>query len=84
MARSIIGTAKLLAVLAFAIPAAVAGIDLFFKGERTIGAGLVVVAILMVAVEEYIMTPDDLPGKVAGKAVETVIKEPDEDDSGNE
>ncbi|WP_267641965.1 DUF7533 family protein [Haloarchaeobius amylolyticus] len=81
MGRSIIESVKLLAVLAFALPAIAAGLDMFFlRGETTMGAALVVIGVLMILVEKYIDSPFDLPGKLAGSVVETVVKEPEEID----
>ncbi|WP_435316963.1 DUF7533 family protein [Haloarchaeobius sp. TZWSO28] len=84
MGRSIIESVKLLAVLVFALPAIAAGLDMvFLRGETTMGAALIVIGVLMILVEKYIDSPFDLPGKLTGAAVDTVIKEPEEIEESN-
>jgi hypothetical protein len=78
MARSIMGTIGLAATLAFAIPIALFGLDLLFRGDTLLGGAALAVAVLMVLVEEYLTTPMDVPGKVAEKTLGRVVKEPEE------
>ncbi|WP_435361324.1 DUF7533 family protein [Haloarchaeobius sp. DFWS5] len=83
MGRSIIESVQLLAVLAFALPAIIAGLDMFFlRGETTWGAALVVIGVLMILVEKYIDSPFDITGKATSGVVSAVVKEPDEGDDG--
>ncbi|WP_435334830.1 DUF7533 family protein [Haloarchaeobius sp. TZWWS8] len=83
MGRSIIGQVKMLGVLAFALPAIAAGLDIFFREGNPWGAALVVIGIAMILVEKYIDTPFDLPEKVAGEAISAVVKEPEDDSFGD-
>ncbi|WP_254543212.1 DUF7533 family protein [Halomarina pelagica] len=78
MARGIIGTLQLAVTVAFAAPIALLGLSFLRSGETLLGAGFVAFAVLMLLVEEYLTTPQDVPAKVAEKAVGTVL--PDEDD----
>lgn len=78
MSRGIIGTIQLAATLVFAIPVAYVGVDFLLSGRTLVGAGFLVVAALMVAAEEYLTTPGDLPGEAVEKAVGTVAKDEEE------
>jgi hypothetical protein len=79
MARSITGTIGLAATVALAAPIALFGVNRLLDGETVVGAAAVGVAVLMLLVEEYLTTPMDLPGKVAGATLGRVAKEPEED-----
>ncbi|MFB6151104.1 MAG: hypothetical protein ABEJ40_04795 [Haloarculaceae archaeon] len=80
MARSILGLVGLGTTLVFALPAALYGVELLVRGDTYPGIGLVVVAVLMVAVEEYVTTPGDLPAAVAGRVLGAVAKTPDDEE----
>ncbi|MFC7069818.1 DUF7533 family protein [Halobaculum lipolyticum] len=83
MALGILEQLGLAATLIFALPVAVYGIQRLLDGQTALGAGVLVVAVLMVLLPRRLTSPDDVPGKVAEKAVGSVVKEPDEpsDDS---
>jgi len=78
MGKGIIGTLGLLGTLVFAIPVAMLGVDFLASGQSTLGLAFVAVAVLMVAVEEYITTPTDIPGAIAARTVDRVIEPPEE------
>ncbi|ELZ26845.1 hypothetical protein C475_07921 [Halosimplex carlsbadense 2-9-1] len=81
MARSILGMVGLGTTLVFAIPVALLGLEfLLARGQPTVGAGLLVAAGLMIAIEEHVTTPDDLAGKALDKTVGTVVKSPDDEE----
>jgi len=81
MARSLFGLVGLGATLIFALPAAMLGLDyLLLQGRPTAGAGLIVIAILMIVVEEHITTPMDLPTMVADRTVGKLASTPDDDE----
>lgn len=80
MGRGIIGTVQLAVTLAFAIPVAMLGVDKLVSGDGTVGAAFLGLALLMVAIEEYVTTPTDVPGKAATKAVGAVVKDPEDDE----
>jgi hypothetical protein len=67
------------AVLIFAIPAALAGVDLFLAGNTLLGVGLVGAALAMVVAEKYVVRPSDLPTLLAEKLVGAVARPPDEE-----
>jgi hypothetical protein len=82
MALGILDTLGLVGTLIFALPLALLGLQ-FLAGERQLlGAGLVVVAALMVLLPRFITTPGDVPGAVASRLVGTAVTEPEAD--GNE
>ena len=74
-------TLGLLAVLVFAIPVALFGAEHLVRGELLAGAVFLGIAALMVAVEQYLTTPTDLPGMLASKTVGAVVKDPEEVDT---
>jgi hypothetical protein len=80
MRLGILETVGLAASLIFAIPVGLYGIETFLSGNRILGAGLVVVAVLMVVLPRRLTTPADLPGAVLERVVGTAVKEPDADD----
>jgi hypothetical protein len=80
MARGIVGLVGLAATLVFAIPVAYLGVDMLVSGRLLVGAGFLGLAALMLAVEEYLTTPGDVPGKIAARVVGSVAVEPDSDE----
>ncbi|WP_122090660.1 DUF7533 family protein [Halalkalicoccus subterraneus] len=66
--------------LVFALPVGVFGLNRLLDGQTILGGGLVVVAVAMVWLPQTLTTPMDLPGDIAGAAVGTVAKTPEEDD----
>jgi hypothetical protein len=87
MARSILGTVGLALTLAFAIPVAYLGVEFLLDGKTNQGLLFLGLAVLMVGIQEYVTTPMDLPGEIAGKVLGSAVKDPDEsgdaDDVGN-
>jgi len=70
----ILDTLGLAGTLIFAIPAALLGAEFLVFGDRPfLGAVLVVVAVLMVVLPRYVVSPGDLPTAVAGEAVERAV-----------
>lgn len=80
MRLGILETVGLAASLIFAIPVGFYGIESFLSGNRALGAGLVVVAVLMVVLPRRLTTPADLPGAVAERVIGKAVKDPDVDD----
>ncbi|WP_254861630.1 DUF7533 family protein [Halovivax gelatinilyticus] len=69
----IVETIKLAGILILAIPAALAGVEfLFVRGEPLIGAGLIAVAIALVALRRYLALPTGLSGVLASRAEEAI------------
>jgi hypothetical protein len=80
MARSLFGLVGLGATLMFALPAAMLGLEyLLVQGRPYAGGGLVVVAALMVLVEEHVTTPADLPTMVADRTLGRLAGSDDEE-----
>jgi hypothetical protein len=80
MGRGIIGLVQLAATVAFAAPVALFGLLKLSEGDTVIGGALLAVAAGMIAVEEYLVTPKDVPGMVAEEAVDRVVKDTDADE----
>lgn len=76
----IMDTIGLAASLVFAIPVAIFGMNRLLDGQQLFGAGLLLVAALMVLLPQKLTTPMDIPKKVAGKAVGKAVKEPDDEE----
>ncbi|WP_121821710.1 DUF7533 family protein [Halostella salina] len=78
MSRGIIGTLQLGATLVFAIPVVYVGADFLLSGRTALGAAFLAIAVLMVAAEEYLTTPGDLPAEAAERVAGTVAKDDEE------
>lgn len=74
---SITGLFGLAITLAFAIPVALLGLQFLGDGNTVVGVGFLAIAALMVVVNEYVASPGDIPGMLAGKVVGAVAKEPE-------
>jgi len=70
--------------LVFALPLGLFAIEQLLAGEQLVGGLLLVVAVLMVWLPQYLTTPGDIPGKVADKAVGRALSEPDEESNSEE
>jgi hypothetical protein len=79
MTLGIMDTVGLAATLIFAAPVGVFGVEKLLAGDAVLGGLLVLVAVLMVVLPQRLTTPTDLPGAVAGKAVEKAVVTDDED-----
>ena len=79
MARSILGLVGLAATLVVALPVALLGLDFLVRGQTVMGAGFLAVAGLVVAVEQLLTTPADVPELVAKRTVGRVAKTDDEE-----
>ncbi|MFC7021228.1 MULTISPECIES: DUF7533 family protein [Haloarcula] len=79
MPRGILETVGLVTVLVFAIPVALFGAEHLVRGELLQGVVFIAIAGLMVAVEQYLTTPTDVPGLVAEKTVGAVVKTDESD-----
>lgn len=80
MAQGILDTIGLLTVVVFAVPVALFGAEHLVRGEVVPGVAFLAIAVAMVAIEQYVVTPTDLPGMVAEKTVGAVVKTDDEDE----
>jgi hypothetical protein len=76
----ILDAISLAVALAFAAPAALFGVETILAGDPT-GWVFLGFAAGIVAFERYLTTPTDLPQVAAQKATETVVEEPDDEDS---
>jgi hypothetical protein len=75
----ILDTIGLAGTLVFAIPAALLGVEFVVSGSRPfVGWVLIVVAVLMVVLPRYVVSPSDVPERLAGKAVDRALGD-DED-----
>lgn len=79
MRLGILGTIQLAATLIFAVPVGVYGANAFLDGQQLLGGVLVVVAVLMVVLPQYLTTPSDIPAKVGESVLGKVVKTPDDE-----
>jgi hypothetical protein len=75
MARGIVGTLQLLGTLVLAAPLALLGVQFLVSGRHLMGGLFVALAVAMVGLEEYLTTPQDVPAKVAERAVGGVVED---------
>ncbi|MDQ2050525.1 hypothetical protein RBH26_08495 [Natronolimnohabitans sp. A-GB9] len=72
----IIDTVKLAGVLVLAIPAALAGLELFLvRGDQTAGAILLVLSVGLVVIQRRLTLPSDVPGIAAKRVVGAVTSD---------
>jgi hypothetical protein len=76
----IIDTIKLAGTLVFALPVGLLGLQFLLDGRTLLGGGFVAIAVLMVALQEYLTTPTDVPTSVAEQAIGKVVKSPDDEE----
>jgi len=76
----ILDTFGLAAALVLAIPIGLFGVEHLVRGELVAGVVYLGIAVGLVAVEQYLTTPTDIPGLVASKTVGAVVKTEDESD----
>jgi hypothetical protein len=77
VSRGIIGLVQLAATLVLAVPVALLGLQFLTRGETLAGVAFLAIAAGMVLVEEYLVTPRDLPAAVVERVVGRVAKEPE-------
>ncbi|SEW16343.1 DUF7533 family protein [Natrinema salifodinae] len=76
----IIDTIKLAGTLVLALPAALAGLELLLvRGQPTVGAGLIGLAVGLVVVQHWLTLPTDVPELLAKRVLGAVVKEPEPD-----
>lgn len=79
MRLGILDTIGLAGTLVFAIPAALLGVEFVVSGSRPfLGWVLIAVAVLMVVLPRYVVSPSDVPKRLAGEAVDRALGD-DED-----
>ncbi len=79
-----LGIRQLLALggsLVFAIPLAIYAVEQLVGGDLVLGAVAIAIATLMVALPQYLTTPEDLPETLAKGALQRVIGAPGDADS---
>lgn len=79
MSQGILEMVGSMVTLVFAIPLALAGGELLLSGNLPIGIGLLAVALAMIVVDQYVVTPGDLPVLIASKLGGAVAEQPDEE-----
>jgi len=79
MSQGVLELLGSMATLVFAIPLALAGAELSLAGNLPLGIGLIGVAVGMVAVDQYVTTPGDIPIMIASRLAEAVARPPDEE-----
>lgn len=80
MRLGLLESVGLAATLMLALPAVLMGLEKLVAGETTLGAVLVTVGVLMVALPRYLTTPQDVPIAVAERVTGAALGDPDEDD----
>jgi hypothetical protein len=80
MRLGILETLGLAASLVFALPVGGLGVTFLLDGRYPLGAGLVVVAVLMVVLPRRLTTPTDLPAAAVERVVGRAVEVPDEDE----
>ncbi len=79
MGRGLIGLGQLALALAFAAPVALLGMRFLFAGEALWGGTFLFVAAGMLAVEEWLTTPGDLPTVLLERVTNRVVESPEDE-----
>ncbi|MFP8957369.1 hypothetical protein ACLI4Y_11610 [Natrialbaceae archaeon A-CW3] len=75
-------TIKLVGVLIFAIPAALAGLEMVATGSRPyVGSALIVCAVVLVLVQRRLTTPGDMPRLLAKKVTGSASRASDSEET---
>ena len=77
MARSVVETIQLAATMTVILPVVYLGVDFLISGRTLLGAGFLAVAGLMLALEEYVVRPGDVPLEAAKRAADLVAEDDD-------
>lgn len=80
MRLGLLGTVQLAATVVFAAPVGVFGLSRLAAGDIPLGAGLVAVAVAMVALPQYLTTPGEIPARIVERLVGRAIVAPDDRD----
>jgi len=80
VSRGIIATVQFAATVLFAIPVGAFGILKLGEGSPLLGVVFLALAVGMVAFEELVTTPSDLPAALAQRVTGRVVKSPDDED----
>lgn len=75
MARGILGTLGLLGTLVFAVPLGFLGVQFLVSERYLMGGVFLGLAVAMVLLQEYLTTPQDIPGLVVEKVTGRVVGE---------
>lgn len=75
MTRGIVGTLQLLGTVVLAAPLALLGVQFLVSGRELTGGVFLALAAAMIALEEYLTTPQDVPAEVAERAVGSVVED---------
>lgn len=79
----LIETLQTAGAVVLAAPIAMLGGSFLLDGDP-LGAGFILIAVLLVAVQRYLLTPQDLPLEVASVAADRVVAEPEDEDEGSD
>lgn len=80
MAKGIIGQLQLFGTVILAVPVAYWGLSTFLGGDRLVGGAVLALAVLMVAIEEYVTKPTDVAADAAQEAAGKVVETPDDEE----
>ncbi|MFB6084813.1 MAG: hypothetical protein ABEJ94_11280 [Halorientalis sp.] len=80
MGLGILDTIGLMGTVILAAPVALFGLDVFLNGNRLVGGGFLAIAVLMVAIEEYVTKPTDVAADAAQDVAESVVETPEDDE----
>jgi len=77
MARSVVETIQLAALMAIVLPVVYLGVDFLVGGRLLVGGGFLAVAGLMLVLERYVVRPGDVPLEAAKRVAGLVADEDD-------
>jgi hypothetical protein len=80
MSRGLLGTLQFAASVVVAVPVAAFGLFNLAEGSPLLGAGFLVLAVLVVVLEEAVTSPSDVPVALVERVAGRVVEPPDEEE----
>ena len=80
MSRGVIEFLQFAGSVVFAVPVAFFGILQFTDGNPLVGAGFLLLSVVMVLGREYVTSPQDLPAAALQRVAGAVAKDPDDEE----
>jgi len=80
MSKGLLGTLQFAASVVVAVPVAAFGLFKLAEGAPALGALFLVLAVLVVAFEEAVTSPSDVPAMLLERVGGRVVKTPDDEE----
>jgi hypothetical protein len=79
MSRGVIGFLQFAGSVVFAVPVGFFGLLKLTQGDALVGAGFLLLSVVMVYGREYVTSPQDLPAAALQRVAGVVAKDPEDE-----